>query len=400
MKTTLQWHWFRRFTALVVAAACFPVLRATEPAPNDAPRETKEDDRDQPEARPARLGDRLRRPGEHVKNHREVRAAFASVVSQSRKSTTIVYSNGKKVALGTVVAADGYILTKASELVDQLEVQLVTGERHNATIVGIHRATDLAMLKIEAKDLVAVEWQTGDAPIVGSFLATPGFSNLPEAIGVVSVAAREIVAPGGVLGILLEQDEKGPRIDQVLPNSGAEKAGLRVNDIVLSVNGQVTKSRDELVNLVRGFNEGDQVLLAIVRGQESKNITATLGSREDLTDEERRGNFQNMLGGPLSKRRAGFPSAIQHDTVLRPADCGGPLVNLDGKAIGINIARSGRVESLALPVSVVSPLIEEMKSGKHAPPLATTSNPDGSVANKESENDNATTTGKTAPDNK
>jgi serine protease Do len=55
----------------------------------------------------------------------------------------------------------------------------------------------------------------------------------------------------------------------------------------------------------------------------------------------------------LSERRGGFSLAIQHDSVLKPADCGGPIVDLDGKAVGLNIARAGRVESYALPAAVV-----------------------------------------------
>ena len=36
-----------------------------------------------------------------------------------------------------------------------------------------------------------------------------------------------------------------------------------------------------------------------------------------------------------------------------PADCGGPLVNLDGKVVGMNIARAGRTESYAIPCACV-----------------------------------------------
>jgi serine protease Do len=52
---------------------------------------------------------------------------------------------------------------------------------------------------------------------------------------------------------------------------------------------------------------------------------------------------------------------LQHDTVLKPEECGGPIVNLDGKAIGINIARAGRVESYAIPSEAVLPILEELK---------------------------------------
>ena len=70
---------------------------------------------------------------------------------------------------------------------------------------------------------------------------------------------------------------------------------------------------------------------------------------------------QQNLGGPLSSRRSGFQSVLQHDTVLRPEQCGGPILNTKGQAIGINIARATRVASYALPASVIVEVIDEMK---------------------------------------
>ena len=44
-------------------------------------------------------------------------------------------------------------------------------------------------------------------------------------------------------------------------------------------------------------------------------------------------------GGTVSKRHGSFVSAFTHDTVIQATDCGGPIVNLDGRAVGLNIAR-------------------------------------------------------------
>ena len=63
-----------------------------------------------------------------------------------------------------------------------------------------------------------------------------------------------------------------------------------------------------------------------------------------------------------SQRAEGFEQAIEHDTVLQPWLCGGPLVNLDGEAIGLNIARAGRVTTYALSSKLVKRLIENLKS--------------------------------------
>ena len=75
---------------------------------------------------------------------------------------------------------------------------------------------------------------------------------------------------------------------------------------------------------------------------------------------------QNMMGGRVSVRSGGFDRALQHDTVLRPEDCGGPVVDLSGRVVAINIARAGRVESYAIPAEAVKTLVEKLKSPSQA----------------------------------
>ena len=74
------------------------------------------------------------------------------------------------------------------------------------------------------------------------------------------------------------------------------------------------------------------------------------------------------MGTKLSMRRGGFPTILQHDSGVRPEDCGGPLVDLDGKAIGINIARAGRTETYAIPSDDIEKLLPKFKSGELAIP--------------------------------
>jgi serine protease Do len=105
-------------------------------------------------------------------------------------------------------------------------------------------------------------------------------------------------------------------------------------------------------------------VIRVKRGSGEVEVKATLDRRPGGRG---RGDFQNRLGGALSERRNGFPMILQHDAVLRPSDCGGPLVDLDGKVVGINIARAGRTESYAAPTQAVLPLLYDLMSGKLAP---------------------------------
>ena len=73
------------------------------------------------------------------------------------------------------------------------------------------------------------------------------------------------------------------------------------------------------------------------------------------------------MGSTLSKRRSDFPLALQHDSALNANDCGGPIVDISGRIVGINIARDGRVSSLALPNEIVIPVIAKLRSGNMLP---------------------------------
>jgi serine protease Do len=267
-----------------------------------------------------------------------------------------VLCDERPAALGTVVSADGYILTKASELKGTITCAFGNEKPYEARLIGVHNDTDLALLKIAAKNLVPVRWSREKAPAVGSFLATAGASGQPLAIGVVSVGPRTIAAPSGVLGIAVGQGDDGPRVDQVLEGTSAARAGLRVNDIITRINDRAVSTREALIDLVGGYRPGDRVQLEVRRGEEVLEISTTLGNRMGGS----RRDFQNRLGGELSERRGGFPTAIQHDTVLRPRECGGPVVDLDGRVVGVNIARAERVASYAIPTSVVLDVLDEL----------------------------------------
>jgi serine protease Do len=242
---------------------------------------------------------------------------------------------------------------------------LQDGRELAAEVVGLHRDYDLAMLKVDATDLAEVEWATGEDLSVGSWLATPGLEQDPIAVGVVSVSRRKIPRQRAVLGIAIADDKDGPKITQVFPNSGAAKAGLKVDDIITSVAGQAIKTRDALTKALSAFRPGDTLDLLVRRGDDEKSFRATLG--DPVSSLPNRANLQNQLGGRLSRRKAGFAAVLQHDTVLRPQDCGGVNVDLDGRAVGLNIARAGRIESYSIPATVVLSVLDDLKSGKLAP---------------------------------
>ncbi|MCA9172798.1 MAG: PDZ domain-containing protein, partial [Planctomycetales bacterium] len=149
----------------------------------------------------------------------------------------------------------------------------------------------------------------------------------------------------------------------VVDESAADKAGIAEGDIVLRIDDRPINTSDELVSLINQRLPGEEVELFIRRQDEELSLVATLGRRADLDQEN--SNFQSFLGGELSFRRTGFQSVLQHDTFLLPEHCGGPLVDLEGRVVGINIARAERIASYALPASAIVPWIDGLKTGEY-----------------------------------
>jgi serine protease Do len=68
----------------------------------------------------------------------------------------------------------------------------------------------------------------------------------------------------------------------------------------------------------------------------------------------------DTMSGDYSKRRSGFPRVLQHDVQGNRATVGGPLLDLEGRCIGMNIARANRAESFAIPVEELRDVISRL----------------------------------------
>ena len=312
----------------------------------------------------------------------EMLRAFREVVAQAAKSTARVLGDGVEVALATIVDADGYLITKYSELKGRLTCRLPNGRTVRATLIGVEPKFDLAMLKVDATGLTPVTWVSSTKAQVGDWVATPApGGGEPLAVGVIGVATRNpkprdypVTLPpanSGFMGVQLKPGEGPATIAEVTANSPAEKAGIKANDVVLEIAGTKIVNAEALIETVQKYKPGEKIKVLVLRPGPTptkEEVIVELGKRPALPGGIDRGDFQNRMGSTLSVKRAGFPTIFQHDMVVKPTDCGGPVVNLEGEVIGINIARAGRTESYAIPSEAIQPLLVDLRSGKLAPP--------------------------------
>lgn len=311
-------------------------------------------------AQEARRQDPERLPKAQYKSGEETLTALTELSRATRSSVVKLEIDGKTVALGAVVDASGLVITKASELhAGKLTAWLWTGKEVAAELLASDADNDVALVRVEARNLKPVEWATTRAS-VGQWVVTPGTAETPQALGIVSVGPRRIKHARALIGIRLARNGSSTRIDSVMEGLGAQIAGLRPGDQILAVNQIPVKEGPDLVSRLREFREGQKVDLRVQRENQEFETTVSLmrpkGDQDDSIDRIDR------MGGAPSDRSEGFELAIQHDTVLKPWMCGGPLLNLDGKAIGLNIARAGRVATYALTSDVARRIADQLRA--------------------------------------
>jgi putative serine protease PepD len=83
----------------------------------------------------------------------------------------------------------------------------------------------------------------------------------------------------GILGGRGAVDEPGAVVEDVTPGGPADRAGLRVGDRVVAVDGNVVRSFEELQGRIGTYSPGDVVVVEVVRDGANIEIVAELGTR-------------------------------------------------------------------------------------------------------------------------
>lgn len=294
-----------------------------------------------------------------------VQATFEAVRSVLQSSSAVIQRGRKEIAYGTVMSADGFILTKASELGDINGLSVTVGDKvyKDLAVLAEDPAWDVALLKIQAEGLVPVNLALDvPDPERGIWVVANGATSKTRRrpqVGIISATAREIAPAGGaVLGVTLEEKSKKLRVTEIHEKSGAKAAGMEAGDIIVAAAGKKIADREALGKVVEKLRVGDDLELTVERDGKKMEMKVRLAGRADLFGEEKSRNDQ--MSGDFSERRSGFPRVIQHDIIANAAGMGGPLLDLDGRCLGMNIARANRCETFAIPAGDLRSLADRL----------------------------------------
>ena len=304
---------------------------------------------------------RNRRVEPSERQNLELLSALAPVVNDVGESMVGVWKDDRMIALGTIVSSDGYIITKASEVQKRAPVEcVVNGEKVSARIERIDEQNDVALLKVGIEDLKPISWSEGQT-VPGSFVLTPGVEKAIVALGTYAASPRSTVSgEQAFLGVNPDKTAWGVRVSEIQEGDASHNAGLIDGDVITEMGGEPIAEVGDLVNAVRRHRPGDKVEIKFLRGGNPMSTRATLAGRNLSGEQAARFKMMNRMGTIVSRRADNFPFVFQHDAPLFPEHCGGPVVDLDGKVVGINIARQGRASSLAIPASRMKEIVKEL----------------------------------------
>ena len=316
------------------------------------------------------------------------REFFERSIPQVPRSPGGRQREAQSLGSGFIISPDGYIMTNNHVVADADEIIVRLSDRSEleAKLIGADPRSDVALLKVEGKDLPVVRLGKSDELKVGEwvlaigspfgfdhsvtagivsakgrnlpsdsyvpFIQTdvainPGNSGGPlfnlqgEVVGINSQiftrsggfmglsfaipmevamqVADQLKADGkvtrGWLGVVIQEVNKdlaesfgldkpaGALVAQVLEDGPADKGGLQVGDVILSLNGKPIVMSADLPHLVGGLKPGEKAELDVVRDGSRKKLNVTVGTLPEEGQEL--ASSGSAQGGERSNNRLG-----------------------------------------------------------------------------------------------
>ncbi|MFN9820630.1 MAG: PDZ domain-containing protein, partial [Akkermansiaceae bacterium] len=151
----------------------------------------------------------------------------------------------------------------------------------------------------------------------------------------------------------------GLKIASVQPEHGAAAAGIQSGDVILDIDGREISGLQELRNALTNKQPGDIVKLKVETAGKERTVEVLLSNRpvfgefslDRLTQMER-------MGGEVSMVRGEFSKVVQSDMKIQNNQVGGPVVDLEGKIVGITLARADRTRTYLMSGAAVNEILK------------------------------------------
>ena len=232
---------------------------------------------------------------------------------------------------GVIISADGYIVTNNHVVADadELTVTLNDNKEYSARIIGTDKASDLALIKIDGKNLPAITIANSDDIKVGEWVLAVGNPfNLTNTVtaGIVSAKARSLYQNGVESFIQTDAAINPGNSGGALVNTRGELIGI--NAMLYSQTGSFsgygfaipTSIMNKVVSDLKTYGTVQRALIGI-QGTDVKNyVDAKKNNGEDIDLGTMEGIYVNKVTEESAAEEAGMKE-------------GDVIVAIDGKPV-------------------------------------------------------------------
>ena len=234
---------------------------------------------------------------------------------------------------GVILTADGYIVTNNHVVqdADELTVKLNDNREFKARIIGLDKTTDLALIKIEAKDLPAITVANSDDLKLGEWVLAIGnpFSlTSTVTAGIVSAKARSLGATPGSIESFIQTDAaiNPGNSGGALVNARGELVGI--NAMLYSQTGSYsgygfaipTSIMNKVVDDLRQYGTVQRALLGI----SGQDVSTYIDAEKEKGREPDLGTVNGIYVAEISADGAAAAAGLQQGDVI---------TSIDGKTI-------------------------------------------------------------------
>ncbi|UCB55803.1 MAG: DegQ family serine endoprotease [Thiotrichales bacterium] len=103
---------------------------------------------------------------------------------------------------------------------------------------------------------------------------------------------------------------RGVVISQVIEDTAAEEAGLKVGDVVISINGTPVKSASAMRNMVGMLRVGEEMRITVIREGKKQSLTAVIRDAKDYSVSGTRIN-QRLAGATIEEKEKNGKSFLE-----------------------------------------------------------------------------------------
>ena len=228
---------------------------------------------------------------------------------------------------GVIISADGYIVTNNHVVADadELTVTLNDNKEYSARIIGTDKASDLALIKIDGKNLPAITIANSDDIKVGEWVLAVGNPfNLTNTVtaGIVSAKARSLYQNG--VGSFIQTDAaiNPGNSGGALVNTRGELIGI--NAMLYSQTGSFsgygfaipTSIMNKVVADLKQYGTVQRALIGI-QGQDVKNY---VDAKKDKGEDIDLGTMEGIYVAKVTEESAAEEAGMKEGDVITAID--------------------------------------------------------------------------------